>query len=203
MIAFTYLLVHLPTGKRYYGVRFAKGSHPDQLWTTYFSTSKVVKQLIAETGTSSFTAEVRRTFDDPVKALAWETKFLHRVDAAGSDIWLNRHNGGRGNFRAPESHSQETKEKIRKAMIGREYTDQHRLKQSEKAKLREQKRKETGWKMPAESTARAQKTRKLRIDSGEINPYSEERNRKMGESKKGAKRVYRPDGSFYMVKPGG
>lgn len=200
MKAFTYLLIHLPTGKRYYGVRFAKGAHPDQLWTTYFSTSKIVKQLIAETGVSSFTAEVRRTFDDPLKALAWETKFLHRIDATRREDWLNRHNGGK-KFRAPETHSPETRAKLSRSLTGRKCSDEQRRKQSEKAKLREQARRETGWKMPPESTQQGLSTRKAKIAAGEINPYSEDRNKKMGETKRGTYRVYRSDGSYFYAKP--
>ena len=35
-IPFTYYLYHKPTGKKYYGVRFKKGCHPDDLWNKYF-----------------------------------------------------------------------------------------------------------------------------------------------------------------------
>ena len=54
--------------------------------------------------------------------------------------------------------------------------------------------------MPQESIQQALETRKNRIASGEINPYSDERNTKIRESKKGTKRHYLPDGSFIMVK---
>jgi len=59
-IPFSYHLYHHPTKKHYYGIKFAKGCNPADLWVTYFSTSKLVKQLIAEYGADSFTATVRK-----------------------------------------------------------------------------------------------------------------------------------------------
>jgi hypothetical protein len=44
-------------------------------------------------------------------------------------------------------------------------------------------------------------TRQRKIDSGEINPYSTERNAKMALSKTGKKRKYLPDGTFIMIDP--
>jgi hypothetical protein len=46
MIPFTYLLKHIPTKKYYYGVKLKKGCHPNDLWTKYFTSSKIVKSLI-------------------------------------------------------------------------------------------------------------------------------------------------------------
>lgn len=78
---------------------------------------------------------------------------------------------------------------------------EQRRKMSESAKLREEKRRQAGWKMPKESVEQALVTKNKRIESGEINPYSAARNAKMSATKKGTKRQYLPDGSFIMVKP--
>lgn len=86
---FTYHLFHKPTGKHYYGVRFRKGCHPGQLWTTYFSSSKIVKQLIKDYGKDSFQYEIRRVFDTAESAVAWETKVLKRLRVKTNDNWLN------------------------------------------------------------------------------------------------------------------
>ena len=79
---FTYCITFIPTGQRYYGVRYAKGCHPSQLWTTYFTSSKIISNLIEEYSKDSFTFEVRKTFTNGDSALYWETKFLNRIDAA-------------------------------------------------------------------------------------------------------------------------
>lgn len=76
---YTYLLIHKPTGKFYYGVRFSKYSTDDDLWKTYFSHSKTIHKMIEEDGKDSFYAEVRRVFSDPKKAIAWEDKVLQKM----------------------------------------------------------------------------------------------------------------------------
>lgn len=196
MTAYTYHLYHEPTGKHYYGVRYAKGCDPTDLWTSYFSSSPVVHQLIEEYGVASFNAKVRRVFESAEQAVEWETKFLTRVRAQKNDLWLNRSNGG--SFMGVESHRPESIEKTRKALQGITRSEETKAKIAAKAKQREQARRESGWTMPEDAITRAQETVKRRIEAGEVNPYSAERNAKMAASKKGAKRVYRPDGSFYM-----
>ena len=92
---FTYCITFLPTGQRYYGVRYSikEVAHPDQLWTTYFTSSKIIKDLIKEYGVDSFFTQIRKTFTDGDTANASETKFLTKIDAANSQDWLNDHNG--------------------------------------------------------------------------------------------------------------
>ena len=111
-IPFTYCLTFIPTGQRYYGVRYTEKeiAHPDQLWTTYFTSSNIIKDLITEYGKDSFTYQVRKMFIDAVSANAWETQFLTKIDAAQSPEWLNGHNGG-PNFYPTEKSKQTQKRK--------------------------------------------------------------------------------------------
>lgn len=122
MIPFTYYLLHKPTGKQYYGVRTAKGCHPDDLWTKYFSSSPLVKELIEVYGKESFHVEIRKTFKNKRDALLWERRVLIRLQASKSEYWLNRNNGG-----GAGSHTDETREKIKinnaKYWEGRTRTD--------------------------------------------------------------------------------
>lgn len=196
---FSYYLYHKPTGLQYYGIKHAKGCHPSDLWTTYFSSSNKVKELIAAYGKDSFIVKVRKTFTTSSEALLWEHKVLRRLDASASPQWINRHNGG-SKFRAPISHSDKTKQLISKKGKGRVFNDEHRKRLSESSLKDRQKRTQAGWTMPIDSINQAVATRKAKIASGEINPYSAERNAKMANSKKGTKRQYLPDGSFIMVK---
>jgi hypothetical protein len=83
---------------------------------------------------------------------------------------------------------------------GNRSTGETKEKMSISAKRREDKRRADGWTMPVEAKIRAVATRQERIKSGQINPYSKDRNQKMAQSKKGTKRQYLPDGSFVMVK---
>ena len=100
---FTYCITFLPTGQRYYGVRYAKGCHLDQLWTTYFTSSKTISDLINEYGIDSFFVQIRKTFKTSKQACYWETKFLTRINAAKHSDWLNGHNGSENFLTTPES----------------------------------------------------------------------------------------------------
>lgn len=108
MIPFTYYLYHKPTGKKYYGVRTARGCHPNDLWNTYFSSSELVKELIEVYGKESFDVEVRKVFENKRDALLWERHVLIRLQASRSEEWLNRNNGG-----GAGAHTEETREKIK------------------------------------------------------------------------------------------
>lgn len=90
---FTYCITFIITGQRYYGVRYAKGCHPDQLWSTYFTSSTKIKSLIEKHGKDSFTFRVRKTFNNKQDAQSWESKVLIKLNAANNPNWLNRSNG--------------------------------------------------------------------------------------------------------------
>jgi len=88
-IPFTYLLKHIPTNKYYYGVRFKKGCHPNDLWTKYFTSSKKVKGLIKRYGKKSFIFEIRKTFKNIRQAINWENKVLKRMKVIYRNDFLN------------------------------------------------------------------------------------------------------------------
>jgi hypothetical protein len=90
MIPFTYLVKHIPTNRYYYGVRFRKKCHPNDLWTKYFTSSKKVKGLIKKYGKKSFQFEIRKTFKTAQQAMAWEFKVLRRMKVVGRKDFLNQ-----------------------------------------------------------------------------------------------------------------
>ena len=89
-IPFTYHLHHIPTNTHYYGCRYGKQSTPDTLWTTYFTSSKYVKQLIASYGVDSFYVEIRKIFDSADDALLWEQNVLRRLKVLTNPKWINK-----------------------------------------------------------------------------------------------------------------
>jgi hypothetical protein len=200
MKPFTYYLYHKPTGLKYYGTRYSKQCDPTDLWTTYFTSSSLVKELIKAHGADSFVFKVRKIFETPEQALLWEHKFLSKINAAENPEWLNRHNGG-SKFKGPSTHTQKTIEKFRKKLIGEKRSDEAKENYRNAAKKREELKRQSGWRMPSDFAQRMVSTRKERIEQGIINPYSAERNAKMSETKKGTRRHYLPDGSFIMVRP--
>lgn len=95
-IPYTYFVLHIPTGSKYYGSKYGKGANPDTFWKSggYFTSSVKVKKLLKEYGIGSFKAEVRKVFESPDQALNYEYRFLKKVNALDKDEWLNENLGG-------------------------------------------------------------------------------------------------------------
>lgn len=87
---YTYLIKHIPTGKVYYGCRYAEGCHPSDLWITYKTSSKYVRELIEQYGAESFHFEVRKIFNDKNSCRMWESKVLRRMKVVSRDDFLNK-----------------------------------------------------------------------------------------------------------------
>ena len=111
-IPFTYYLFHKPTGKKYYGVRYKKGCHPDDLWNKYFSSSIKVKKLIEEYGIDSFDYQVRKIFSSSQDARKWESRVLWKLRVTLKDEWLNDNYGMSNPTMIGKTHSEETKIKM-------------------------------------------------------------------------------------------
>lgn len=88
-IFYTYLIGWKKQNKFYYGVRFAKNCHPDDLWTTYFTSSKVVQSFRKEYGEPDI-IEIRKTFSCSSKARKWEEKVLKKLKIFETNKWLNK-----------------------------------------------------------------------------------------------------------------
>mgnify|MGYP003350767656 CR=1 FL=1 len=71
----------------YYGVRFSKSSFPEELWVSYFTSSKYVKQYRKMYGEPDV-IQIRKTFDDKEKARIWEHKVLRRMKVIRDEKWL-------------------------------------------------------------------------------------------------------------------
>lgn len=111
-VPYTYLLKCVPENKYYYGVRFAKNCDPSDFWVTYFTSSKVVKQAVEKYGKEAFIFEIRQTFLDKDKALAWEQKVLHKINVRDREDFYNKTNHGAFPDSTGKKHSEATKKKI-------------------------------------------------------------------------------------------
>ena len=91
---YTYLIRFKPKGWYYFGSRYSKDCHPNDLWVSYFTSSKVVKALIQENGVDSF--EILSIVEHNTTELAREFEELVLVDndAAKNPMWINKSNGG-------------------------------------------------------------------------------------------------------------
>ena len=135
MISYTYLLIHIPSGKKYYGVRYAKNCSPDDFWTKYFTSSKKVKELIKEYGKDSFTFEIRKTFTTTIDAIKWEEKVLRRMKILHNENWLNQNIAG-AIINTPETISKmiESNKKVRIYKTGFKPSAESRKKMSDAKK---------------------------------------------------------------------
>lgn len=126
---YTYLIVHKTTGRRYYGVRTAFGCSPSDLWTKYFTSSKIVRGIIEREGKDAFTFEVRRLFMDKNSAFAWEHKVLRRMKVKDDPMWLNLSDGKSHSFFSNRI-GRRLSSKTRAKMTGRKVTQETRKKMS-------------------------------------------------------------------------
>lgn len=126
---YTYHIAWTKEDVHYYGVRFAKACHPDDLWKTYFTSSKKVAAFRESHGEPN-TIEIRKIFDSPEKARVWEVKVIRRLNAPSRKNWLNLsdhndkfyHEGPRG------PQSEEHKRKLRDSRKGRKLSEEHKAK---------------------------------------------------------------------------
>ena len=90
MNAYTYLIGWSQQGKFYYGCQFGKKSNPDNLWKTYFTSSRHVKAFRAEHGEPDI-IEVRKIFGgDGTACRKWEERVLTKIVNRRDGMWLNR-----------------------------------------------------------------------------------------------------------------
>lgn len=123
MIPYTYCVFNKVTKQRYYGVRFAKNSNPQELWKTYFTSSKYVHKLIKQYGIDSFDYRVRKTFINKQSAILWENKVLRRLNVLDKPNWLNRSTNKA--IILSDDKQLEVYKKISKSLRGKKKTESH------------------------------------------------------------------------------
>lgn len=88
-MAYTYLIGWSNLNRYYYGVRYSKKCHPTDLFVTYFTSSKRVKQFIKIHGNPDI-IQIRKVFTEKKDAILWENKVLRRMKVIERDVWLNQ-----------------------------------------------------------------------------------------------------------------
>ena len=198
MKPFAYLITSKIDGRRYYGIKFSKDADPDQLWTTYFTSSKEVRAKVVKYGADAFTAEVRKVFETAEQAINWESRFLTRINAALREDWMNKSNGylcmgsiNKGRKKTAEhlenwkmvrkghTVSEETKKKIGDANRGRkqpaEANEKRRQWSTGQTHTNEAKEKirkaATGRRHPPETIAKIKAARQLQTEQGRLRNY--------------------------------
>jgi hypothetical protein len=90
---YTYIVGWKLHKKFYYGARWAKNCSPDDLWKTYFTSSKHVKNFRKLHGEPDL-VQVRKIFISADKCKLYERKILTKLNVLNDDKWLNKNING-------------------------------------------------------------------------------------------------------------
>lgn len=85
---YTYLIGWSTLDRWYYGVQYSKTAHPNNLWTVYFTSSKIIQTMRKQFGEPDI-IKIRRLFKSKEDALKWEEKVLTRLDVCHNPKWIN------------------------------------------------------------------------------------------------------------------
>lgn len=108
----------------YLGARYARGTQPLDLWTTYFTSSKLVQQLRSDWSEPDY-FECWET-EDSDQARTWEIELIKGLELHKDSRWLNR-----GCFKTYHASPEE-----KSAMMNRHFEDPAALERNQ-AKRRE------------------------------------------------------------------
>lgn len=89
---YCYLIGWSKYNKWYYGSEYGsktKIANPDNLWVTYFTSSKEIARMRVQYGEPDI-IEVRKVFNDRASTTLWEHKVLKRLNATQADKWVNK-----------------------------------------------------------------------------------------------------------------
>jgi hypothetical protein len=90
-IPYTYLIGWSDHNLWYYGVRYAKTCNPNDLWVTYFTSSKKVREYREQFGEPNI-RQIRKVFSTTKSAKVWEDKVLARLKVCNNPKWINQSN---------------------------------------------------------------------------------------------------------------
>jgi len=121
---FTYLVGWSEHNLWYYGVRYAAGCKPEDLWSSYFTSSSYVKETRQIHGEPDV-VQIRRTFKSKKKAIDWELKVLRRLNLHKNPNFLNKNCAGAIYYDEAVRNKIRTKALGNKRTLG--YTNEYKL----------------------------------------------------------------------------
>ena len=86
---YSYLIGWSSENKWYYGCRYAKNCHPSDLWKTYFTSSKKVKEFYELHGEPDI-VKITKIFTNEKDVRLWEHKVLRRLKVIHRNDFLNQ-----------------------------------------------------------------------------------------------------------------
>lgn len=120
-IPYTYLIGWSRHDTYYYGVRFANGCSPGDLWKGYFTSSRHVAEFRYLYGEPDVIS-IRKVFDNVESAQFWEYRTIRRIKVLSLKTWLNRSAGGAKFYSSGCPLTEMHKIKLKRAMTGKRHT---------------------------------------------------------------------------------
>ena len=135
-IPYTYLIGWSLLNKWYYGVRYAKGCNPNDLWTTYFTSSSKVNDFRKLNGDPDI-IQVRKIFNTPFKAKTWEDNVLLSIPKDKRVYWLNSKFGAfRNIIMTDEIKNKLSETRIKRGLSAGENNPNYKGKYTNKSEIR-------------------------------------------------------------------
>src|SRR5579859_2408896 len=94
---YTYILYWSVYNRFYIGARWARNCNPSDLWVTYFTSSKYVKDFVKDNGQPDFII-IDKIFSDPKDAGKREDFLLRKYNVINNPIFLNKAISGVYNY---------------------------------------------------------------------------------------------------------
>jgi len=120
---FTYLIGWTSQNIWYYGVRYASGCSPKDLWAKYFTSSVYVSEARKKFGEPDL-IQIRKTFETAEEAIKWEINVLRKMRLHERSDFLNKSCAG------SIYYDEEVKAKISNSAMGNKrtkgYTNEYR-----------------------------------------------------------------------------
>lgn len=88
-IPYTYLIGWPSLNRYYYGVRYAAGCYPSDLWNPYTTSSHSVHEFAKIHGAPEI-KQIRQTFQSIDQARIWENRVLKKMKVVVKEEWLNK-----------------------------------------------------------------------------------------------------------------
>lgn len=188
---YTYLIGWSNLKMYYFGVRYAKYCYPGDLWISYFTSSKYVKEFTKKHGNPNI-IKIIKTFKTKHEAIDSEYKFLIKNNADVNKYFLNMHVNNGKRFKNYDTISNKTKLKIsislKKYFSNIENITKHREKMKNK---------------PPVSFETKEKLKKIRNDLIWISNYKQDKMIHSNESEYYFKNGWIKGRKFYIPKTKG
>ena len=178
---FTYIVGWTKANIYYVGVKYAKGCKPEDLGTTYFSSSKKIGALWAYCEPDF---KCIYPFDSPEEALWFEEVLQKEFNVLKSKQFANLHIGGK-EFGSLGPMSEQQKKQLSAQRKGIKLSKEHRAKISEGGKRRPPCSAETRAKLSAALKGKKKSAEHIAKMSANATNISEETRAKMSAKKKG------------------